>query len=283
MYFQGVSTRNVRQVLEAMCDGEISAMTVSRVAAELDEKLEQFRCRRLDETAWPYLMVDARYEKVRVEGRVVSQAVLVVVGFTSTGEREVLHWAVGDSESEATWSEVFCCLKKRGLAGVKLVVSDAHQGIRSALSHHLQGAAWQRCRVHFKREMGRKVSYKVLKELMRELVSVYEPWERSECMRRGAEMANRWKGRCPGIARMLEEGLEDTLAVLNFAEHHRRKLASTNLLENMMKRLKKRTRVVGVFPNRASCHRLIGAQLLELHESWQAQGKAYFNMDCAGA
>ena len=283
MYFQGVSTGNVRQVLEAMCDGEISAMTVSRVAAELDEKLEQFRCRRLDETVWPYLMVDARYEKVRVEGRVVSQAVLVVIGFTSTGRREVLHWAVGDSESEATWSEVFCCLKKRGLGGVKLVVSDAHQGIRSALSHHLQGVAWQRCRVHFKREMGRKVSYKVLKELMRDLVSVYEPWDRGECMRRGTEMAERWKVRCPGVARMLEEGLEDTLTVLGFAEHHRRRLCSTNLLENMMKRLKKRTRVVGVFPNRASCHRLIGAQLVELHESWQAEDKAYFNMECAGA
>ena len=283
MYFQGVSTRNVRNVLEAMCDGEISAMTVSRVAAELDEKLSAFRDRRLDHTSWPYLMIDARYEKVRVEGRVVSQAVLVLVGFTSGGRREVLHWAVCDSESETHWSEVFRGLKDRGLSGVKLVVSDAHQGIRSALTRHFQGVCWQRCRVHFKREMGRKVSYKQMKELMADLASVYQPWERVECLRRGQEMATKWSGRCVEVSRMLEEGLEDTLAVLGVPVHHRRKLASTNLLENIMKRLKKRTRVVGIFPNRASCDRLIGSQLIELHESWQEESKAYFNMECAGA
>jgi putative transposase len=283
MYFQGVSTRNVRHVLEAMCEGDISAMTVSRVAAELDEKLAEFGCRRLDQTGWPYLMVDARYEKVRVEGRVVSQAVLVVVGFTSQGRREVLHWSVGDSESEQFWSEVFRCLKDRGLGGVKLVVSDAHKGIRSALARHFQGAGWQRCRVHFKREMGRKVSHKAMKELMADLASVYAPWERTECLRRGQEMAARWEGRSVSVANMLREGLEDTLAVLSLPEHHRRKLASTNLLENIMKRLKKRTRVVGTFPNRASCHRLIGSQLLELHEGWQEEQRAYFNMEFAGA
>jgi len=283
MYFQGVSTRNVRQVLEAMCDGEISAMTVSRVASELDEKLAEFRCRRLDHTSWPYLMIDARYEKVRVEGKVVSQAVLVVVGFTSEGRREVLSWSVGDSESEQCWSEVFRQLKDRGLRGVQLVVSDAHKGIRAALTRHFQGAAWQRCRVHFKREMGRKVSYKAMKELMADLASVFAAWDRTECLRRGQEMAAKWEKRCPAVATMMAEGLEDTLAVLSLPEHHRRKLTSTNLLENMMKRLKKRTRVVGIFPNRASCDRLIGSQLMELHETWQTQEKAYFNMDQAGA
>jgi transposase-like protein len=283
MYFQGVSTRNVRQVLEAMCEGEISAMTVSRVAAELDIKLSEFRCRRLDQTAWSYLMIDARYEKVRVEGKVISQAVLVVVGFTSAGRREVLEWSVGDSESEEHWGEVFRRLKDRGLCGVKLVVSDAHLGIRAALRRHFQGAAWQRCRVHFKREMGRKVSYKVMKELMADLAAVYATWERSECLRRGQEMAAKWAQRCPAVSRMLEEGLEDTLAVLSMPSHHRRKLSSTNLLENVMKRLKKRTRVVGVFPNAASCHRLIGAQLLELHEKWETEERSYFNMEYAGA
>ena len=283
MYFQGVSTRNVQQVLEKMCDGEISAMTVSRVASELDQKLSEFRGRRLDHTAWPYLMIDARYEKVRVEGKVISQAVLVVVGFTSSGHREVLEWSVGDSESEQNWSEMFRRLKDRGLDGVKLVVSDAHCGIRAALKRHFQGAGWQRCRVHFKREMGRKVSYKRLKELMGDLAAVYASWERGECLRRGQEMAAKWRGHCPAVSRMLEEGLEDTLSVLGLAEHHRRKLASTNLLENIMKRLKKRTRVVGVFPNRASCDRLIGSQLLELHEQWQTEQRSYFNMESAGA
>jgi putative transposase len=283
MYFQGVSTRNVRQVLESMCDGEVSAMTVSRVAAELDEKLEAFRCRRLEQTAWSYLMIDARYEKVRVEGKVVSQAVLVVVGFTADGRREVLHWAVGDSESERTWGEVFRRLKDRGLGEVALVVSDAHGGIRAALARHFQGAAWQRCRVHFKRELARKVSYKQFKELMSDAAAVFAPWERVECLRRGEEMAAKWQARSPAVASMLREGLEDCLAVLGFPEHHRRKLASTNLLENLMKRLKKRTAVVGIFPNRASCDRLIGSQLLEVHEAWQVEDKAYFNMDYGGA
>jgi transposase-like protein len=279
MYFQGVSTRNVRRVLEAMCQGEVSAMTVSRVASELDEKLSEFRGRRLDHASWPYLMIDARYEKVRVEGRVVSQAVLVVVGFTDQGRREVLHWSVGDSESEPCWSEVFKGLKDRGLTGVKLAISDAHQGIRRALSRHFQGVAWQRCRVHFKREMGRKVSYKVVKELMSDLAAVYAAWNRGECLRRGQEMAGKWEGRYPAVSAMLNEGLEDTLSVLSLPENHRRKLASTNLLENIMKRLKKRTRVVGIFPNRASCDRLIGSQLLELHETWQVEETSYLNME----
>ena len=283
MYFQGVSTRNVREVLEAMCDGEISAMTVSRVAQELDEKLESFRERRLDGHAYPYLMIDARYEKVRVEGKVVSQAVLVVMGVTSAGRKEVLDFSVGDSESEQMWGAVFRRLKDRGVSGVKLVVSDAHAGIRSALTRHFQGVAWQRCRVHFKRELGRKVSYKVIKELMKDAASVFAPAERVECLRRAQEAAAKWQSRYPAVASMLREGLEDCLSVLSLPENHRRQLASTNLLENLMKRLKKRTAVVGVFPNRQSCERLIGAQLLEVHEGWETETRAYLNMDQAPA
>jgi putative transposase len=282
MYFQGVSTRNVREVLESMCGLEISSATVSRVAGELDEKLASFRDRRLDHVGWEYLMVDARYEKVRVGQKVVSQAVLVVVGFTHEGRREILDWRVADSESEQTWGEVFGSLKDRGMGQVKLVVSDAHRGIRSAISRHLQGAAWQRCRVHFKREMGRKVSYKRLKELMKDLAAVFAPEQKQECLQRAGEMAGKWEKTSPAVAAMLREGIEDCLTVLSFAEHHRKRLRSTNLLENLMKRLKKRTRVVGVFPNRASCDRLIGSQLLEVHEDWQTEGNAYFNMACAG-
>jgi transposase-like protein len=282
MYFQGVSTRNVQNVLEQMCGLEVSAMTVSRVAGELDEKLEGFRARRLDHTSWEYLMLDARYEKVRVEGKVVSQAVLVTVGFTAEGRREVLDWRVADSEGEEHWGAVFRELKDRGLSGVKLIVSDAHRGIRAAIARHFQGCAWQRCRVHYKREMGRKVSYKKLGELNRDLAAVFAGADRRECLVRGEEMAAKWEKVCPAVAAMLREGLEDCLTAESFPEHHRKRLRSTNLLENMMKRLKKRTRVVGVFPGRSSCQRLIGAQLLELHEQWIAEDKTYFNMDCVG-
>ncbi len=279
MYFQGVSTRNVRQVLEAMCDGEISSSTVSAVAREVDEKLSDFRSRRLV-MEYPYLMVDARYEKVRVEGKVVSQAVLVVVGINEGGGREILDWRLGDSESESTWGDLFRELKDRGLRGVKLLVSDAHRGIRAAAARHFQGVTWQRCRVHFKRELAKKVGWKVGRELMKDIASVFAGVDASECLRRGQEVSAKWKERCAAVSRMIDDGLEDCLAVEKFPSHHRRKLGSTNLLENIMKRLKKRTRVVGVFPNRASCDRLIGSQLLELHETWECQERAYMNMEC---
>jgi putative transposase len=278
MYFQGVSTRNVREVLEAMCDGDISSMTVSRVAQELDEKLMTFRHRRLDGMAYPYMHIDARYEKVRVDGRVVSQAVLVAVGFTTEGRREILDWRVGDSESEDTWGELFRQLKDRGLDGLRLVTSDAHRGIIAAMGRHFQGVAWQRCRVHFKRELLKKVSWKVYREVAQDMVVVFEPDDRVECLRRRDEMANKWESRYPAVAKMLREGLEDCLAVLDFPLHHRRRLQSTNMMENMMKRLKKRSRVVGVFPNRASCDRLLGAQLIEVHEEWSVSENPYFNM-----
>jgi transposase-like protein len=281
MYFQGVSTRNVREVLGAMCEGDVSATTVSQVARELDEKLASFRTRRLDEHEYPYLKVDARYEKVRVDGRVVSQAVLVTMGYTERGRRELLDWRLGDSESERTWAEVFIDLKARGLKGVRLLVSDAHGGIVAAARRHLQGVAWQRCRVHLMRELARKVSYKQARGLMDEARAVFAGDSRRECLLRAEEMALRWEARNAGVSRLLRAGLEDCLAVLGFPEDHRRRLASTNELENLMRRLKKRTRVVGVFPSRASCDRLIGSQLMEVHEQWLTEPAGRFNMELA--
>lgn len=278
MYFQGVSTRNVKEVLEVMCDGEISATTVSCVARELDEKLESFRGRRLEGGAYPYIKVDARYEKVRVDGRIVSQAVLVTMGYTQAGGREILDWRLADSESESSWSSVFLDLKRRGLCGVLVLVSDAHGGIVSAAKRHLQGVSWQRCRVHFLRELCRKVSYKQYKALMNEARQVFEAQSVSDCQERAEAMATRWESRSAAVARQLREGVADCLTVLSLPEEHRRRMSSTNELENLMKRLKKRTAVVGVFPSRSSCDRLIGSQLLEVHEQWQTEDRPRFNM-----
>ena len=280
MYFQGVSTRNVREVLATMCEGvELSAMTVSRVAQEIDEKLAVFRARRLEGHAYPYLKVDARYEKVRVDKRVISQAVLVVMGFTHQGKREILDWRLADSESESSWSMLFRELKDRGLSGVELLVSDAHAGITAAATRHLQGVAWQRCQVHFKRELLKKVSYKRSAELMADVKAIFKGDDVAECLRRGEEVASKWEKTSPAVSKMLREGLGDCLTVMSFPEDHRMRLTSTNMLENLMKRLKKRTSVVGVFPNRSSCDRLIGAQLLEVHESWMADRNTTFNME----
>lgn len=280
MYFQGVSTRNVQHVLETMCDGDISAMTVSRIASEIDEKLDMFRSRRLDHHPYPYVQIDARYEKVRVDGRVVSQAVLTVMGYNMLGVKEILDWRVDDSESEQTWSDVFRGLKDRGLYGVQLIVSDAHSGIRAAISRHFQGVAWQRCQVHFKRELLKKVTYTKQKEVMADFKAVLAGVDACECLLRGEEMAIKWEQRGSlKVATMLRDGLEDCLAVMDCHANHQIRLRSTNLLENLMKRLKKRSSVVGVFPNRASCDRLLGAQLMEVHEQWQTATRNTINME----
>ncbi len=280
MYFQGVSTRRVETVLEKMCGLDISAMTVSRVAAELDEKLDAMRGRRLT-SEYPYLMIDARYEKVRAGGSISSEAVLVVIGFNAEGGREILDWRNGDSESLETWGSVLQGLKQRGLTGVKLVISDAHSGIRAALEKHFQGVRWQRCRVHFKREIARKVAHTEYREVLRDLAAVFAAADRQGCLRIGEEMAEKWERRRPKVAAMLRAGLEDCLTVLGFPESHRKRLTSTNMAERLMKTIKQRTRVVGVFPNRASCERLVGALLVEQHERWQLAERAYFNMETA--
>jgi transposase-like protein len=276
MYFQGVSTRKVRWVLGSMGAREVSSMTVSRLAQQLDEELKTFASRLLDKKHYRYLLIDARYEKVRVDGQIVSQAVLVAAGVTEDGLREILDWRLADSESEASWSEMFRDLKNRGLSGIELVISDAHGGIRAALARCFQGVPWQRCRVHFKRELRNAIPFKAGSELMRDITWVYQPEEKRECLRRGMEMADRWRRRYPKVSRMLEEGLEDTLSVCPMNERDRNRLASTNVLESLMKVLKARTRVVGIFANPASCHRLIGALLLERHEQWQLCERPYF-------
>jgi len=279
MYFQGVSTRRVNEVLDAMGGMTLSAGQVSRIAAELDEKLDTFRSRSLAGREYPFLIIDARYEKVRVSGHVVSQAVLVATGVDSLGSREVLDWRVADSESEATWGELFRDLKDRGLRGAKLVVSDAHKGIQAAMRRYFQGVAWQRCRVHFKRELFKKVTWRRYKELAADIRTVFKPEERVECLRRAEETAAKWEKRYPKVAAMLREGLESCLTVCALPAGIRRKLNSTNMLERVMKELKARTRVVGIFPNRASCERLVGARLLELNEAWQVEGRRYLAME----
>ena len=278
MYFQGVSTRKVQAVLAKMCGFELSAMTVSRIASEVDAKLDAMRGRRLT-SEYPYLMIDARYEKVRAGGTVSSEAVLVVVGFNEQGQREILDWRNGDSESLETWGSMFRGLKQRGLEGVKLVISDAHGGIRAAIAKHFQGVKWQRCRVHFKREIGRKVANKQYREVQRDLAAVFGGEDRQACMRLRDEMAVKWEKDKPKVAAMLRDGLEDCLTVLGFPASHSKRLTSTNMVERLMKTIKQRTQVVGVFPNRASCERLVGALLVETHEHWQLAERSYFNME----
>ena len=276
MYFMGVSTRKVGQVLEKMGGFEVSASTVSRVAAELDEQLTPFRERRLDDRQWPYLMVDATYVKVRRHGRVLSTAVLVVAGIDHSGKREILSWRPGDNESEETWGQLFRELKARGLNGMELLVSDAHKGIRSALARYLSGAAWQRCRVHFMRNgLALLGGSKDKKTAGRELSQLFKLGDKAACRMAAEEMAARWEKKVPGLARLIREGFEDCLTVHDLEPRLVRKLHSTNMLERVNREIKRRTEVVGIFPNEASCDRLIGAHLLERQEQWLCEAKRY--------
>ncbi|NJL72127.1 MAG: IS256 family transposase [Candidatus Competibacteraceae bacterium] len=275
MVVKGVSTRRVSDVLEEMGGFEVSAATVSKTMAELDASIEAFFSRPLDDCAYPYLMVDARYEKVRKDRRVRSQAVLVVAGIRDDGRRDLLALALGDSESLDTWGEMFAGLKRRGLRGVELLVSDAHRGIRAAAEKHFQGAAWQRCRVHFMREMMGKVSYKNYSELAADLRGIYASEEREQCLEVAEEVASKWEARYPKLAGALRDGVDDTLTVWDYGRKIRRKLNSTNMIERLMKEIKKRTRIVGSFPNEQACLRLVGAVLLETQDAWDIEDKRY--------
>jgi transposase-like protein len=275
MVIQGVSTRRVGAVLETMAGMEPSAQTVSRAMAELDEQIAAWRARALDEREYPYLIVDARYERVRVRGRVVSQAVMIAAGIDDEGRRELLGFWVGDSESEATWSEVFVDLKRRGLHGVAMVVSDAHKGIRAAMGRHLQGVAWQRCRVHLMRELLNKATLRDRRELGEDLRSIFHGATAEACQARTEAVAVKWDKRLPKMAAALRGGIEDCLTAKALGPRQWRKLNSTNMLERRMRELKRRTRVVSIFPSVAACERLIGAMLIETDEAWKCEDKRY--------
>lgn len=275
MYFMGVSTRKVGRVLKQMGGFELSAATVSRVASELDERLTEFRSRRLDACVWPFLMVDACYVKVRKGGAVVSQAVLVVAGINGEGRREILTWQVGDVESEDTWSEVFRDLRHRGLTGVQWIVSDGHEGIQAAAAKVFIGAGWQRCWTHFIRGAVAKVAHKDKDALVKDLCGAWRLQDAKTSLAEAYRVAARWEKRYPRLAKQIHDQFEQTLAVHHLPPSQRRRLYTTNMLERLMREIKRRTHVVGIFPNVESCDRLVGAQLLERHESWQCERMRY--------
>src|SRR5215216_5629756 len=277
MYLEGVSTRKVKDVTEELCGVSFSKSLVSSLAGRLDSELEAWRDRRLEAQAYPYLFVDARYEKVRVDSRVVSQGVLVVSGVRDDGLREILAVEVADTESEATYQDLFRSLKRRGLSGVGLVVSDDHEGLKAAIARHFQGAAHQRCQVHYARNLLGMVGAKRRKELAEDLRGVFAAPNREMAVRLASELADRWRGGHPGVAEHVEEHIEECLTCLTFPEGHRRRIRTANGLERFNQELKRRTRVVRIFPNRGSCLRLVSALAIEQSEEW-LRGRRYLDM-----
>jgi len=279
MYFMGVSTRKVARVLEKMGGFALSASTVSCVASELDEQLVEFRERRLDDHTWPYLMVDATYVKVRKRGRVVDQAVLVVTGVNDAGRREILTWRLADVESEDTWTEVFRELNQRGVTGVQWLTSDGHAGIRAAVRTQFTGVTWQRCWTHFMRNALAKVGHKHKDALAKALIAARKCEDVKVCLAEAERVAGRWERTYPRLAQQIRDQFEETLAVHHLPKEHRRRVYTTNIIERLMKEIKRRTHVVGIFPNEAACDRLIGAQFLERHEAWQCERMRYLVME----
>jgi putative transposase len=277
MYVEGVSTRKVREITEVLCGTSFSKSLVSELAGQLDTELEAWRNRPLTETTYPYLSVDARYEHVRQDGRIVSQGVLIVAGVRADGHREILAVAVADTESEATYHQVFRDLKARGLSGVRLVTSDSHKGLKAAIDRHFQGASWNRCQVHFARDLVMMVGAGRRSELAGDLREIFAATTRQQALTTVEAVAARWEASHPAVARLIEEGVEDCLACLAFPLLHRARIRSTNGLERLNEEIKRRTRVVRIFPNREACLRLVTALCVEQSEEW-VSGRRYLDM-----
>lgn len=268
MYVEGVSTRKVKEITEELCGTSFSKSLVSSLAGSLDSELQAWRNRRLEAEAYPYLFVDARYEKVRVSHKVVSQGVLVVSAVRDDGFREIVGLEVADTESETTYHELFRSLKSRGLSGVQLVVSDDHEGLKAAIARHFQGASYQRCQVHYARNLLGMVGAARRKELAEGLRGVFAAPSREVALRLACELAARWRESHPRVAEHLEEHIEECLSCLAFPESHRRRIRTTNGLERLNQEIKRRTRVVRIFPNREACLRLVSALAVEQSEEW---------------
>jgi len=276
MYVQGVSTRKVKAITEQLCGVEVSATQVSRAAAQLDEVLQQWRERSLGEIT--YLYVDARYEKVREAGQVRDAAVLVASGITPAGERQVLGVSVSLSEHENHWKAFLQGLKDRGMHGVKLVISDDHTGLGAARRAVLGSVPWQRCQFHLQQNAGAYVPRQAMRaEVAADIRAMFNAPDRKTAEQFLQAAIQKYAVSAPRLSAWLEENLAEGFTVFAFPLEHRRIIRTTNSLERINKEIRRRTRVVGIFPNEASCLRLVSALLMETSEEWQI-GKHY----CAG-
>lgn len=277
-YLHGVSTRKVDDLVKALgADSGISKSEVSRICADLDLEIGAFTGRDLSAMTFPYVFLDATFCKARVNHRVVSQAVVVAVGVAADGRREVLGFDVGDTENETFWTEFLRSLKARGLDGVQLVMSDAHSGLKKAIGTVLQGTAWQRCRVHFMRNV-LSVVPKGTQDMVASIIRTIFAQPDTEHVRAQFDEVSRMLARShPKVAQMLDGAKEDLLAFTGFPMKHWRQIWSTNPLERVNKEIKRRTDVVGVFPNSAALLRLAGAVLVEQHDEWEAADRRYFS------
>jgi transposase-like protein len=277
MYVQGVSTRKVKAITEELCGHEFSASTISRINERLDEELAKFAGRRLEE-AYPYLIVDARYEKVREDGVIRSRAVLIAIGIEREGRRCVLAVELANRESQTSWKDFLVGLQKRGLVGVEFVVSDGHPGLKQAIIEMLPGAVWQRCYVHFLRNALDHLPRKADDDCTTELRWIYDRRNVEEARRDLGAWLSKWAKKYPKLCDWVEENIEETLAFYRLPLQHHKHMKSTNMLERLNEEIRRRTRVIRIFPNERSCLRLVRALAIEMHENW-IEATRYLNME----
>lgn len=277
MYVQGVSTRKVKEISEELLGEEISASTVSRLSKSLDEQLQAFSKRELTES-YPYLILDARYERIRDHGAIRHQAVLIAIGINWDGKREVLAIELSNRESKNSWAEFLSGLKERGLDGVEMVISDAHEGLKRAVSELLPAALWQRCYVHFLRNALDYLPRKADDDCLVELRWIYDRFSFEEAQKDIRVWVTKWESRYPKLVDWVEENISETLTFYQFPRPHRKHLKSTNMIERFNEEIKRRTYVVRIFPNQASALRLIRALGAEINEHWIEEHR-YLNME----
>ena len=277
-YVHGVSTRKVDDLVRSLgLAAGISKSEVSRICRELDGDLEAFRTRPLDHVAFPYVFVDATFLKARVRGRVVSRAVVVATGVTATGDREVLGVDIGDTENGAFWNAFLRSLRARGLGGVELVISDHHEGLKAAIGAVMLGAAWQRCRVHFLRNVLAKVPKASAPMVAAAIRTIFAQPDPAHVRHQLDEVAAMLGPQFPHVTAMLTDAGEDLLAFGGFPVEHWRKIWSTNPLERVNGEIKRRINVVGIFPNDAAALRLVTAVIVEQHDEWQVAERRYLS------
>jgi transposase-like protein len=276
-YIHGISTRSVDDLVKALGMSGISKSQVSRLCEEIDERVKTFLERPI-EGDWPYLWIDATYVKVRQNGRIVSVAVTIAVAVNADGRREVLGMDIGVSEAEIFWLEFLRKLKRRGLAGVKLVISDAHDGIKAAVAKVFR-ATWQRCRVHFMRNALAHAGKSGRRVVAAFIGTAFAQDNAAAASAQWRQVADQVRPKLPKLAALLDQAEEDVLAYMSFPREHRAKIHSTNPLERLNGEIKRRTDVVGIFPNEAAITRLIGAILLEQNDEWAVQRARYMTLE----
>lgn len=275
MYIQGVSTRKVAKITEQLCGFEVTSSQVSRAAKELDGVLEQWRNRPLG--AYPYVYLDARYEKVRHSGSVIGMAVLVAVGVSTTGHRQILGTSVSLSEQEVHWREFLRQLQQRGLHGVKLLISDAHEGLKAARTAIFPSVPWQRCQFHLQQNAQAYVPKKAMKkDVAHDIRSIFNAPNEEEAKRLLDQLLTRYETSAPRLVEWALTNIPEGLTVFAFPTDHRRRIRTSNPLERTNKEIRRRTRVATIFPNEDSCLRLVSAVLMEISEEWET-GRAYLS------